>query len=106
MAFPNINGRVDYQVQVAIERLKAEVARVSGQVVGLHRTVSAIPAPLTFAEVQQGLSASGTAPLNLTGLIGATVAGPAGGGSGGGGTGGSGATVAQAQLRIIVAIPL
>lgn len=66
---PTLDGKVAYEVQVAIDRLKRSIEEAQAQHADLATQLDALPPDLTFEEIQQGLSATGAAPLNLTGLV-------------------------------------
>ncbi len=67
---PTINGQATPNVETAIARLKSHADLLESTVTQIHQTVQAMPAPLTLAEIQAALSATGSHPLNLTGLQG------------------------------------
>lgn len=69
-AGPTIDGQVPYDVQRKINQTYDDVQTLKRLVAQLQQQIAAMPAPLTLPEISQGLSATGAAPLNLTGLTG------------------------------------
>lgn len=67
---PTLTGKTDYQVVRAIGNLVTYVNQLEAQIATLQRQVAAIPPPLSLQQISKGLSASGAAPLSLTGLTG------------------------------------
>jgi len=68
---PTLAGKAPREVDRSVTLLRNECNRLQAQVTALQTQVASLPAPLTVQQVQAGLSASGAAPLNLTGLVGA-----------------------------------
>lgn len=66
-----LDGKADYQVQRAITDLENRCLRLESRVTALEQQLANLPHIPTMAEIQQALSATGTNPLNLTGLTGA-----------------------------------
>ncbi len=66
--FLNFQGQVPYAVQDALDKLIAWAQVLEQENAALKQRLAALPAPLTLAQIQQGLSASGSNPLNLHGL--------------------------------------
>lgn len=65
---PALTGLVPTEFEVAVDRLKRKLEELKAnhqELVELASTGS----PLTLEQVQQALEATGTHPLNLTGLI-------------------------------------
>lgn len=70
ISIPTLSGKTDYQVETAIKRLRDHADLLERQVADAHARLTALPAPLTLQQIRDGLSATGAAPLNLTGLLG------------------------------------
>lgn len=59
-----------WAVEDTLDKLVAAVQERDDVIQQLQAQVTAIPPPLTLQQISQGLSATGAAPLNLTGLPG------------------------------------
>lgn len=78
---PHITGKVPYEVEQAILRLREAIELHGAQLEAQDATLAALPAPLTLSEIQQALSPSGDYPLPTAGLLNTTPAPTGGGGS-------------------------
>jgi hypothetical protein len=74
VVLPTLDGKVDRSVQVALQRLADYITTLELQIQDLKAQLAALPPPLSLDQIQQALSAGGSHPLNLTGLIGAPAA--------------------------------
>jgi len=68
---PTLPATTDAAVKDAVRALQDETDRVARLAETLGTQIAAVPVPPTLAQVQQALSAGGSNPLNLTGLVGA-----------------------------------
>jgi hypothetical protein len=67
----NMKGSdIPYPVQDAMDKIQSAIMTLENTVQQLQAQIAAMPPPLTLQQISQGLSASGSAPLNLTGLPG------------------------------------
>lgn len=64
------------EIRDAFTSMQQTITDLQNHVVTLHQTLAAAPQPLTIAQINQGLSSGGAAPLNLTGLVGSPVITP------------------------------
>lgn len=74
MSFPRLNlpsltGQIPRDAELAVRQLATAVEVLAGQI----DQIPAAPAPLTLAQINQGLQATGSAPLDITGLPGAST---------------------------------
>lgn len=75
--FPTLDrSKVDPQVIRAFQTLRAAITKLEADNAALRQQLAAMPKSLSLAEINHGLSASGAAPLNLTGLVGAPTLSP------------------------------
>lgn len=70
---PTLDGKVDYQVLEAFNKIVEHANAMESQNAALQKIVEAIKTP-TFDQIRRALSSSGPTPLNLTGLIGTPAA--------------------------------
>ncbi len=67
----NFKGQgLPYAVEDLLDKLVRDAQAKDETIAQLQRQLAALPKPLTLQDIQQGLSANGAAPLNLTGLPG------------------------------------
>ncbi len=74
---PTLPRDTNRETQIAFDRLRDHANQLEDLVRGLterQQQIEAMPSPLSLAEIQKQLSAGGTNPLNLTGLIGTSQA--------------------------------
>lgn len=71
--FPNLDGKIHRDAQTALDRLKTHADELEQNVAALKRQIAQMPAPLTLEQIRAELSAGGSTPLNLTGLIGSST---------------------------------
>lgn len=69
---PNL-GQADPKVKEAIDRLRAHSDKIEQNLVGLGSFISSLPAALTLDQIAAALSATGSHPLNLAGLVGSNA---------------------------------
>jgi hypothetical protein len=67
-------GKAPREVDQNFKRLRDHANSLEKTVADLKAQIAATPKPLTLQQIRAGLSVGGVAPLNLTGLPGATVA--------------------------------
>ena len=70
---PTLAGKVNRETDEALTRLRDGFGAVDATVRQVAVGLASVPAPLTLADYRAALSASGSASLNLTGLVGAPV---------------------------------
>lgn len=67
---PTLNKDVHHTVRRALQDLEKEHNALERRHAELLSHVGNMPKPLTLQEISQGLSATGGAPLDVTGLLG------------------------------------
>jgi hypothetical protein len=68
---PTLPPSTDPSVARAISDLTMAYNALDRRIKAIEQSIANRPTPLTLKEIQQGLSANGAAPLNVTGLVGA-----------------------------------
>jgi hypothetical protein len=72
----SLTGHVDYQVEQTLKDLIKATGNHAAALQELSRQIAALPVPPTLAEIQHALSATGSNPLNIAGLLTGTGTGP------------------------------
>lgn len=67
---PTLPPTVDPIVRVALERLVRHLNDLEARVMGLQDQARSRPVPLTLDQIRDALQATGSHPLNVTGLPG------------------------------------
>jgi hypothetical protein len=78
LGMPTLDGKVDYNVLRAIRDIVTYVNDLETAVQRLQQQVQGLPAPLTVQQISRELSATGTSPLNIAGLVGTPAIGTPG----------------------------
>jgi hypothetical protein len=69
---PTLPVTVHPTIRVALDRLVRHLNDLETRVISLQEQAQSRPAPLTLDEIRDALQATGTHPLNVTGLPGGT----------------------------------
>lgn len=69
-----LDGLTPYALKIALQKIQAHANNLEATAKSTAGQVSTIPAPLTLSQINAGLSATGSNPLNLTGLVGTSAA--------------------------------
>lgn len=75
-SLPTLKGKVHRDVDVAIRRLQNHLDQLSATQETIDARLRARGRAATLAEINQALSATGSHPLNLTGLVGGSTTAP------------------------------
>lgn len=70
VVIPTLTTKVPREAKVAIDRLKVYLDSLETEVQGLRDHLEGRPKELTLDQIREALAATGTHPLNVTGLVG------------------------------------
>ena len=70
MTSPNLAGKAHPDIERVIRDLIDTINRLDAHLTATQTQLNQLPAPRALQAISQGLSAAGSAPLDLTGLTG------------------------------------